>query len=123
MWSQLLQDWTQVGGDAANSLVQSEDGWIDTEDVQDGAFLVEVSYATGTQVYLTFETAPAADASLFVPMQKSDALNIVPLAGSSAIQACLANGVAGPPISRFVRWKLTGTSAWAACFKITMIGI
>jgi hypothetical protein len=122
MWSKLLQDWTQLGG-ASGTLVQSEPFWVPTDLFQDACFLVEVSYANATRLYLTFETAPSSDDVLFLPMQAGDALDLVTIVGSSAIQACIAGDTVGPPVSSFVRWKLTANAAWTGCMRITMFGI
>lgn len=122
MWSKLLQDWAQFGG-SAGTQVQGESAWLETEDVQDLGCLIEVRYANATRIYLTLETAPRRDDSLFQPMQQSDSLDLVPLVGGSAVQLCIAGSTLGPPVSSFVRWKLTTTGNWTACFRLTVFAI
>lgn len=122
MWSKLLLDWTQLGGDFG-TIVQSEPSWVPTDLFQDAGFLVEVRYANASRIYLTFETAPSSDDVLFLPMQLVDGLDLVPLVGTTAIQSCLAHATLGPPVSSFVRWKLTATAPWTACLRITMFAV
>lgn len=123
MWSKVIQEWTQIGGTAATKVVQAEPLWIDTGAMQDAAFLVEVSFTQNTRIYLTFETAPVGEDAFFLPMQKDDALDLAGVSGST-LQTCYAHATLGPPVASFVRWKVTPVlTPWAACFRITMLGV
>ena len=121
MWSKVLKDWTEVGG-GLGTLLQSELAWFPTDLFQDAGFFVEVRAVTGTSVYLSFETSPTRDNSLFLPMQPE--LDLGALVASNTVQTCLAHATSGPPLASFVRWKLRSTAAaWNACFRVTMFSI
>ncbi|MBK6693884.1 MAG: hypothetical protein IPG50_17005 [Myxococcales bacterium] len=127
MRTMLLQDWISVSstvawpvGSALFTLIQSEPHWAVTDELQDLAFLVEVAYATGSAPTLAFQTAPAPEHGLFLPMQTP--LALPGLAGSSTIVRAFATATTGPPAGRYVRWAVTDTATWEACFRITMVG-
>lgn len=123
MWSRVIQEWTQIGGSTTAKVTQAEPFWVETSAVQDAAFLVEVSFTQNTRIYLTFETAPVSEEAFFLPMQKDDALDLASVSGS-LIQPCYAHATLGPPVASFVRWRVTPVlTPWAACFRITMLGV
>jgi hypothetical protein len=121
----LLQDWVSLAqttqwpaGSGAFTLTQSEPEWIVSEALQDAAFLVEIAHATGTNLALSLETAPSADAVLFRPMLAAKSL--VGTAGTSFVLSAYAHSTSGPPLAKFVRWSLSATASWEACLRITM---
>ncbi len=124
MWTRVIQDWVTVGRNFVASgptrIVQSTP--VPTDPVQDALFEIDVkeAFVTGTTVTLAFETAPANEDGLFLPMQTP--VNLVGLVGTRATVAALASSTSGPPMAKYVRWVLDSpdSATWNVCSRITM---
>ena len=122
MYGVLLQDWTTVRlTGATNTVVQSEELWLDVDDYRDVIFWLEVKhYTTGGAgaVLGSYETAPTKDEALFRSMSS------FPLGVGSVpyITKVLAEQNPSFPLSTWLRWRLsivgTPTTEWGASFRI-----
>jgi hypothetical protein len=127
VYGYLLQDWITIKGSqaAANvTVTQSETDWMSFQAYQDIVFWLETKslvLATGvTSITLEYQTAPAKDESLFVPMTTAITL----AAGSTpTITKVLLAQNPSVPLARWVRWKLTANGTlssgeWGTCMRI-----
>jgi len=115
MQSVLLQPWTTVSS-GLSSFTQDESGWLDLACYGDIAGLwIDVSQVTGSNVQLAVQTSPTHDEAYFNPLLPSLGLS----ASSTPIFAKPVRTPATSPLSRWVRWQLTGAgSLWGATFRI-----
>jgi hypothetical protein len=111
MHSFTLQDWITVRG-GVNTMGQPESGWLDLSDYQDAVFWVEAKEATGTPT-IYIQTAPTKDEALFSSIQSQ---LIAPAGGLYTLKVLMATATL--PISRWVRWSITGTALWDATFRV-----
>ena len=125
MYSALLQDWITIRvSSGSTSITQSEADWASFQQYRDIVFWLDVrslALAGGTDVLVSYETSPAKDESLFVPMVAAVSLsNIVGV--TPTITRVLLSQNPAVPLSRWVRWRLsvagTPTSDWGAMIRI-----
>lgn len=117
MHSYVLQEWTTIRGQLGGSgqtIVQTERDWLDLSPFQDVFFWVDCREVTGA-VSIQFETSPAPDDSLFQLVTTATMLAAGP--APTIVKAPMLS--ATTPLSRFLRWKLTGpASTWDATFRV-----
>jgi hypothetical protein len=123
VYGYMLQDWLTIRGTQSGShITQSEADWISFQPYQDIVFWLEVKSVTLaglTSLTLEYQTAPAKDESLFVPM-----VSAVTLAASTtpAVTKVLLAQNPSVPLARWVRWKLfpngTPSGEYGTCFRI-----
>ena len=111
MHSFILQDWITVRGGVA-TMSQAESGWLDLSDYQDAVFWLEAKEALGSPT-LYIQTAPTKDESLFSNIQSQ---LIAATGGLYTLKVLMAT--ANLPISRWVRWSITGTATWDSTFRV-----
>jgi hypothetical protein len=116
-----MQDWITVRGSALTTIVkQPEDQYPDLSMYQDLVVIQEVSDLTGgtsATTQMTYETAPTKDDVLF---DKIDATAQFIMA-LGVTRVVLRYSAVSLPISRYVRWKLTGgtgTPPWSVTFRV-----
>jgi hypothetical protein len=120
MFSGLLNDWVTLDGSGTTAFIQDRNAWLDLASSADVALWLEVRGVTnpgaGT-VTLTYETAPARDEALLMPLAPS-----LTLAASTAPVITKVRLADNPtvPLARFLRWKLAGTAAgnWSVTFRV-----
>jgi hypothetical protein len=111
-----LQEWTSILGNS-NSVIQSQDKWVDLPPYQDVALYVEIS--ANSSASLTIETSPTREEVFFAPLK--DALGTPIAYTGSGLQGVAvysaANGAAQLP-ARFMRWKVSGSGSWTIGFRV-----
>lgn len=115
----LLQDWTTVRGNAAATVVvQQEDAYADLQGYRDVAVYPEVS-DFGGGVQLQVQTSPTNDNAFFVTMTRTTF--VITATGPQA--PGINRYSEATPLTRFVRWRLSGTGAgWTVTMRIWLIG-
>jgi hypothetical protein len=105
MDARLLQDFLTVRGTSATNpatqIIQPSYGWLDLGDFEDIVLYCDVRETTPT-AQLTYETAPAANDSAFVPLIPLFTMSVG--LTTTNIPAFLAK----VPPARFLRWRVTG---------------
>jgi hypothetical protein len=128
MYTYVLQDWITIRGSSTGSgatIIQTQADWLDLSPFQDVFFYIAVSELTGT-VNMSFETSPSLDdpssaggvsLSLFTPVMTATQFASVPTT-VTVVKAPMLS--ASCPISRYLRWKLTSSSAtpWDMTFRV-----
>lgn len=115
----VLQDWVTIDGNGIGAFTQARSAWLDFQRFSDATFWLEVRAVTnpsGGNVTLDYETAPAADESLFQSMS-----SITLAASSTPVVRTVQSSInAAVPIGRWIRWKLRGTQAgsWSVTFRV-----
>lgn len=100
----LIQDWLTIQNNGASTVIQAEDQWLDMADFLDVIFYVSTQQVTGTTPTLNLKTSPSRDDALFATMQTQV------LAATTNYTLINRFAVATVPLSRWVRWELTGTT-------------
>lgn len=127
MYSYLVQDWITLRLDAAQTTItQSELDWMSFQPYQDIVFWLEVRgvlLAGADSISLAYETAPAKDESLFLPMVAAEVLTTGTPTAPQIKKVLLSQVGAGEyPLARWVRWKLTVNGVpdpqWGLTFRI-----
>jgi hypothetical protein len=112
----LMQEWITLKAGAGVSVAQMSSDYIDVTHIQDLAFWIDVTTASGTpSVLLSFETAPLKEEGLFIAM--APAIDLTLIGGTVTPVAALAQD-ALVPAARWARWKVTSASAWSATFRV-----
>lgn len=110
----LMQDWTTVTAGASGTVKQGEDRYLDLSGYQDVAIYLEVGTSSPTGLTLDVETSPNKEDTYF----KSMTTFTSPVAGLTSPPAVVRWSSATIPLARFVRWKITASSAWSITFRI-----
>jgi hypothetical protein len=119
-----LQKWITIRGQSTvASIIQSESGYLDLMGFQDIIAYLEVREFNlgtgGTNVTLSYQTAPTKDEALFATMTAA----VINLATGVTITKMLKETTT-VPLSRWLRWKLAITGAptvsWDANFRISI---
>jgi hypothetical protein len=111
----MLQSWTTVRGTNAATVIQDEADWVDLNGFADAGLWLDVSsFAVGQTVTLSIETSATHDESGFRAAMQPTVLTVTstPLLLKTARTPTLG------PMARWMRWKITGTGAWDATFRI-----
>ena len=115
MRSFVLQDWTTIrGGSGTATISQARHAWLDLDDYQDVAFWLQVAEQTGSPTFF-YQTSPSSDDSLFVSM---GSVTIASLTTMTVKVTQVLMTSATIPLSRFVRWQISGTPTWDATFRL-----
>ncbi len=125
MYGVLMQEYTSVSGDpTVPSVVQGEDFWLNTGPYQDAIFWIDVKSVItngAATLNLSVETAPSKDDSAFLPCVPGFSISA---ATAPVVKlALMSSGAAtSPPISNWIRWKLSpgsgGTAPRIVTFRI-----
>jgi hypothetical protein len=112
-----LQDWITIrSGTSAAVINQPESGWLDLSDYEDVVFWLDVKETLGGTPTMLYQTSPAPDESLFMPLAAAVSMCSLGVAVTKALVAS-----ATTPRARYVRWQMTGpvvTPPWDATFRI-----
>ena len=114
----VFQEWVTIRGSSTiTSVVQGEELWLDTTPFQDLVFWTESREGTtgGGTLSLNFDTSPTRDDAFFTRMTGTNPSTT----GVSVATARLLDG--NLPVARWVRWRLScssATSTWDATFRI-----
>jgi len=118
MDSFLLTDWITIQCDPSlTSITQSASTWLDLPDVEDVQLTLDVKEASAgaNSVTMNYETGATRQDSGFVPL-------VAPFAMATGVRVDQAPfAIAMNPFARFLRWRLTASSAgsvWQATFRI-----
>lgn len=116
----MLQDWMTVRGNAAATVVlQQEDCYADLIGYQDIGIYLDVSDFSGS-ARIEFQTSPTKEEALMLTMTGAA---IVPAATGLQTPVYVTYASASLPLTRFVRWRASGTSAgWSATFRAWLVG-
>jgi hypothetical protein len=107
----LLQDWVTLSTSAtATTITQGADSWLDVGAFEDLVFYLDVKLASGSPV-INYQTAPVPEEASFTALLPG--INMATGVTTNSVLAVFA----GVPVARFLRWQLTGTSAYAT-FRI-----
>ncbi len=109
----ILADWMTVRGNSSLSptITQGEACWMDAGDHEDAVFYLEVKEVTGTLTF-SYETATVPEANTFITLV---AFTLVTGTRTDLVLASYAS----PPILRYLRWKLQGSSnPFDATFRV-----
>lgn len=124
MHTYVLQDWmtVQFPSTGLTTVLQPSDGWLNLERYKDVQFWIDVANIepAGGTVTLIIQHAPVRDEFLFYPSMTSITVTTPGVTVRSIMfdYACATVGV-NMPISKWLRWKLTGPSAaWAITFRV-----
>lgn len=118
MHSFVLQDWTTIRGAASTNVIQSESAYLDLSSYQDVILWVDCREFTGSTPAISFQTAPTKDETLFLAGTISGPNNFT-TAGVQLYKVILSSVGAGVPLSRWLRWYITGAAAaWDATFRV-----
>ena len=108
----ILQDWVTIRG-GATQVTQSQQDWLDLSPYQDVVLWLDVREQTGSPT-ITFQTAPAADESLFQALGGASTL----VASSSPVVLSGLMSALATPLARYLRWQLNGSGSWDAMFRV-----
>ena len=103
-----LSPWRSYSGAGGQTVAQSQREWVDAGDYADGMFWIDVKSISNAS--LSIETAPSDEDSYFEPLDAA-----ITTAGTHLLVSRFAD--ATTPIMRYVRWKITGASAWSITFR------
>lgn len=111
--SYLLQDWTTVNGAASGTVKQGEDRYLDLAGYQDVALYLDVGTSSPTGLTVAVETSPLKEDGHFQAMYTFSSL-------TTGLQALgiVRWASASVPLARFVRWKITASTAWNVTFRL-----
>ncbi len=113
----LMQDWITVAGATSGSVIQAAPTWLDLAPYQDVVIWLEVAEVAQT---LEFQTAPARDNRLFLPIARSQATGTTRLVLQVGDSPTLSNAPA--QIARWLRWVASGgASNWTMTFRVTVM--
>ena len=108
----LLQDWITVRAYAGGSgptvvpaVAQGADSWVDIGDFEDLVFTLDVREVSSTSFSLAYETSPTRADAAFKAMLPA----FRPTVGQRVDR--VFSSVAGVPPARFVRWKISCSTA------------
>jgi hypothetical protein len=110
--SYLLQDWTTVRGAANQTLTQSFQNYLDLDGYIDAIFYLQVSYVSSSPV-LNYQSAALPDDAYFYTIATRTLS-----ASTTPFQDKVLFASAAAPMSRFIRWSITHTAAYAATFRV-----
>jgi len=112
----LLQDWITIRAvEASSSVSQSAHQYVDIGHHEDLVFYLDVKQVENSPS-ISYETAPALQDSLFLPMIAPIALAI-----GLRVDRVMFSTAAIPP-ARYVRWRLThGIGTCTATFRIWLV--
>lgn len=124
MFSGLLNDWVTLDGSGTTAFIQDREGWLDLSTCADVTLWLEVRAVSNPgagNVLLVYQTSPATDEALFVPVASSITLAAAP---TPFITKVRLGDNAAVPLARFLRWSLEGTAAggWSVTFRIHAFG-
>lgn len=112
--SMLLQDWTTAEGQAASAAVaMPAEEWPDLGACVEVVFHAEIAAWSGTGGLISLQSAPDLDEHLFLTMA-----TVAFTAASPASR--VVRLTSARPLSRWVRWRITATSAWKLTFRVWM---
>jgi hypothetical protein len=101
--------WRSLSGGAGETVTQSQREWPDAADYADGIIWGDVKAISNAT--LTVETAPTDVEAYFQPIESA-----ITTAGTVMLVSRFAT--ATTPIMRYLRWKVTGASAWSITFRL-----
>lgn len=130
----LFQDWVTLrGSTAVQTILQSEDGWLDLESYQSAVFWVDVRECTGptgsttspTGLFVDFQTSPVLDDAYFTSMVNSTGgvpLLAPTIFGGPLVQRALYTQ-SYTPLAKYLRWFVntngaTPTATWDVTMRI-----
>src|SRR5260370_39092502 len=115
MQTVLLQPWTTISS-GLSGFTQDEGQWTDLACHSEIAGVwLDISQVTGSNVQLQLQTSPSHDEAYFMPLTPFLTLS----AASKPTFFQTPRTPTTPPLSRWVRWQLTGTGvSWGATFRI-----
>jgi hypothetical protein len=107
----LLADFTTVRGTSSTIVTQPSYGWLDLGEIEDVVLYTDCRETTNAN--LVFETSPAPIDGAFVTLIPQFAL------ATGLRTDAVFSSFANVPVSRYLRWKLSGSSnPWDASFRI-----
>jgi hypothetical protein len=119
----LLQDWVTLEGTTTESVKQSASKWLNLEGYCDAIFFLQVSglMAPSTYLYMSYETAPLNDPTLFTPMVSEFLMST---SSSPAVTTVLLSQNPSCPVAGLVRWSVRQShpDPWGATFRIHCLG-
>jgi hypothetical protein len=122
----VLQDWLTIrGGSTVTSVVMNEVQYAQLDAYQDVIFWLQASEVTlggAAAITLNYETAPLKDETLFAPMA-SVAITAAVMTPPTISKVLLSQNP-NVPLSRWVRWHITqssATSAWDLSFRVLLV--
>lgn len=120
MHSFVLQDWITIRGVANGTVAMSESAYLDLTPYQDVIIWVDCREFTGTTPAISFQTAPIKDETLFTATGGTiSGPNNFTTAGVQVYKSILSALSGGYPVSRWLRWYISGgTAAWDATFRV-----
>lgn len=123
MYSYLLQDWISLHLNPQQpSITQSEADWMSFQPYQDIIFWLDVrgvTLADAKDIFLAYETAPAKDEGLFLPMVEPVSLSNL-VGGSPTVSKVILSLNPNVPLARWVRWRLFATGEPRADWGVTI---
>jgi hypothetical protein len=111
----VMQSWLTVRGAANATVSQSQGSYLDLDEYDDVVLFLEVREETNSPT-LTFQTGMSAEDASFLAIAPA----ITMATTTTPTVTRVLGGYAPTPLARFLRWQLTGSSAWDATFRITV---
>ena len=122
-----LQPWLTIRGMSnIATVVQSEHEWADMSEFRDVVLWTEVALVppgSGT-AYVTFETAPSKDETLF--QQAVAPFQVQPTNGTAVYVSVVHRDLASVPIAQWLRWNISQqgfSPTWSVVFRIWAAGM
>jgi hypothetical protein len=110
-----MQRWITVRGAASHTTAQPESAWLDLGRFRDCGLFYEVSDTSGSPL-LDFQSAPTRDSTLMRSVH-TGAVG-TPTIGVSTLSLLGLGGASTNPVSRYLRWSVTSSSAWSITFRV-----
>jgi hypothetical protein len=130
MYTFVSQDLVTMRGPSSAVITQGNSAWLDLAEFQDVVAWLEVLELTTAQyVNISYQTAPTADDSLFVPISGplmtmpfniATVVTITPLLKELLGVPPLSSPL-GAPLARWFRWQLIGgptAGTWDVTFRL-----
>src|SRR5262245_45780103 len=116
----VLQDWTALQGKGSDTIVQTEDSWLDFADYTDVIFYITFKAFSGTSVRLHLQTSPSKDNDMFAGMTGGT----LTVSVANRLVVAVRSGAA-EPLARYVRWTADagGAEAWTLMFRVLGVAI
>ena len=108
----MLQQWLTVGGAVSVVGLQGEDHYLDLGAYRDIVVYPEIGFSTSGTT-LAVQTSPIKDGAMF-----SNMASWVPTGTGTLTPAVVQFASSSVPLARYVRWRISNSSAWSVTFRI-----